>query len=262
MQIRPLVFLLLIMASAQAATIDILKGIAPKASIYPTVYGLNNQYLPQYSFQWSGKSESLKAQLEKSLEDKYDVHLQRLPKGEVISLLPNKETLCKEYKKCNLGFVALIQERVNHTKLISFVKAFDKSWASVQDSSQLKKLLETSHSKNLNVFNTQLQQVSKTDFIMEGFMNTSITGASSLAFNEVMQKLDANLQKKSKRLGSIEKQSWEEGETLSALYQTKTGSVFVLVQKAAIGSTVQIQKTHKLDQKQFSELVKKKNIIF
>ena len=158
--------------------------------------------------------------------------------------------------------MALIQERVNHTKLISFVKAFDKSWASVQDSSQLKKLLETSHSKNLNVFNTQLQQVSKTDFIMEGFMNTSITGASSLGFNEVMQKIDTNLQKKSKRLGSIEKQSWDEGETLSALYQTKTGSVFVLVQKAAIGSTVQIQKTHKLDQKQFSELVKKKNIIF
>lgn len=255
-------YLLFLSSMAFGETSKLIKFLGQKQGIYPTIYEVNNNYIPQISFKLDSNIESFFNELKKAVNQEYEVRLETLPKGKVISMLPTKKTLCNEHKLCDLSLFSFIEKRVDKMKLLSFVKAFDHHWVSLQNATEVRNATSTMTSSNRDVFDIKLNKSMRSSFIMENYRSSTILGESNKSFENLMDDFDKKLKIQGKRLGEIEKQTWADAETISGLYQINDESVFVLIQSQGGKSLVQVQRTQKMNKEDFQKIFRENNLIF
>ena len=240
----------------------LMKFLALEQKNYPTLYGVNDQYMPQISFEIKGSLDEYFEKLQHAVGGEYEIKKEKLPKGEVISLLPRRKTLCRDHKLCELSTLDYILKRFEKMRLLSFTRAFDRYWGSLQESAHIRKSTQNISVKSFNLFNTELTHGLETSFIMKDMKTSSINGKSSLNFEKAMKKFDHELTKSGVRLGSIKAQAWEEVKTLSGLYKIGEDSVFILVQENKNGSLVQVQQTSKVTKNEIRKILTKNKLIY
>jgi hypothetical protein len=246
---------------AYAEPSSLISYLGKTQGAYSTIYEVNDNFIPQISFKVGENINKFFLKLQEEVKDDYEVKLENLPKGKVISLLPTRKTLCLEHKLCDLNIFSYISKRFKKMKLLSFVKAFDHNWGSLQSSDQIQQMLSKSLPQKTKLFNVNLSESMKSSFMMQDYKSSSIYGKSNLSLEKAMKLFDEELRSVGKRLGKIEKKNWVGGNTLSGLYQVKNESIFILIQALENQSLVQVQRTAKIKKEDFDRIFMNKKLI-
>lgn len=240
---------------------SLLKFINESTSYYPTIYQLGDSYIPQISMSVSQDINSFAKKLESSVNGEYDVKIETLPKGNVITLLPTKRTLCDKYQKCNLSFLKSLKYRVKYMKLLSFVNALGTQWASLQDAETLRNAQASFGPADVDLHGQNLTNYIRSAFYIKDQKVITEYAYSTKNSQMLMSELDNDFRKNSTRLGEVDHKEWDNTKTISSIYKHKDGSRFVLIQQANTGSIVQIQTIKNIDKDDFTKILNKNKLI-